>query len=192
MNKNNISYLILLISVSVYSCQKKLDSSITLLPITISKNEITIFKNDTMSNLLYEELDTIVAFYNPYIGNEARWSDIKNYPSLDLDDDEYFYVEPATDSLNLPYSSYLFQGSIVCFIGQFYKEKRVPNNNEFYQLGPYPGKVFRYYSYRIILPYYIYPPAQYQDTSIPLDKKVRYFMIITHDGKSIPDNLGID
>jgi hypothetical protein len=192
MRKNNIYYLVLLLLITC-GCEKKLVSTITTLPIIISKNEVVTLKNDTISNFLHKGLDTIVAFYNPYISNEARWSNIKNYPSLDLLDDEYFYVEQANDSLVLPYSLYLHKGSIVRFVGQFYKDERLPrNNNENYQLELYEGKVFRYYSYEIILPYYIYPPEKYQDTSIPMDKRVNYFMIISSDGKSIPVYLDIE
>jgi hypothetical protein len=71
-----------------------------------------------------------------------------------------YYIEPASKDLEIDWRTEV-NGTTIRFIGREYKGLRLPENGGFTVPDPPPGKVFRYYSYEIIKPYFIWGPRKF-------------------------------
>lgn len=80
---------------------------------------------------------------------------------FNLDEDGY-YIEEADSSLEIDYRTGV-NGTTIRFIGKEYMGKRLPKNKGFTVPNPPVGRVFRYYSYEIIRPYFIWGPEVFTE-----------------------------
>lgn len=77
-------------------------------------------------------------------------------------DEHGFYLEPATKELEIDWRTQV-NGTHIRVIGREYQEKGL--TGRFTVPDPPKGRVFRYYSYEIIRPYYVWGPDCVYDTS---------------------------
>jgi hypothetical protein len=139
---------------------------------TRSRMDLTSEKVDLLSN----KLDTLyLTYYFPFcdcqswVLSDTHARALKENPELDAPDprgqiefnaDKTYYIEEANSEVEFDGRAAV-SGTTVRFIGRLYTEKRLPLNGGFVDPNPPPGKVFRYYSYKIIRPYKVYGPERF-------------------------------
>lgn len=114
---------------------------------------ILISCSDLKPNRLVEKEQTIELSYIAWACDCASWAtleDIRKYHdnSGDTLADLSIFIEPADTSLSLP-DTLGYNGDIIKFTGQFYKEKGFPKEYRS-QEKPDKARVFRYTKYQVI------------------------------------------
>lgn len=133
-------------------------------------NQLSLVSKDTVKGLV-EALDTLELIYMAYACQCQDWVDVEKYNAVQVyneskhEDDEYltlnnykfgYYLEPSSPKLELE-NQITVPGNRVTFIGRLYKDDGYPEGfDEF--MPTRPGKVFRYYSYKIEKPYRVWGP----------------------------------
>jgi hypothetical protein len=116
---------------------------------------------------LLNELDTITLTFKHFACDCPSWDDTLHRFNYEISDtvshiNRYYYIEPATPNLEIP-QPMIVNGNTFTFIGSVYKDLRYPENPKFMDPDPPKGKVFRYYSYRVIKPYTIWGPETFRE-----------------------------
>ncbi len=153
---------------------EEIDTALVISQLNIKEHASLLNLANEENDQLYEQLDTLELTYYFGFCDCQRWiiSDIHNKALSeheDLDDmdprgqvqfnlDEHgYYIEAAHEDLELNWRTGV-NGTTIRFIGREYKDKRLPEGEEFTVPDPPEGKVFRYYSYEILRPYSIWGP----------------------------------
>ena len=123
-----------------------------------SLNLLNSFSKDNRNNLKIK-LDTIDLIFMAYACDCPDWLNFNeykktHYPNTNINS---YYIEAADSSLIIDQRLFV-SGNIVRFIGREYKELCYPDNARFIDPNPPKGKVFRYYSYKLLRPYRVWGP----------------------------------
>lgn len=98
--------------------------------------------------------------YDKASGEDADLNELDPRSQVEFNLDEHgYYIESAHKELEIDWRTAV-NGTTIRFIGREYKDKRLPENDEFTVPDPPKGKVFRYYSYQILRPYQIWGPRK--------------------------------
>jgi hypothetical protein len=103
--------------------------------------------------------------------------DARGQVQFNLDEHGY-YIEPAAKDLEIDERVFV-NGTTIRFIGREYPAKRLPENGAFTVPNPPKGKVFRYYSYEILHPYYVWGPAKFEEIDAKTGDSVSATTILT-------------
>ncbi len=114
-------------------------------PIYINNNEIE------------DEVQTLELTYIAWACDCANWAThdiMEKYHDNDSLADNCIFIEPASSTLKLP-DTLGWNGDLIRFTGQFYKEKGFPKRFSSFE-NPNKARVFRYTEYDVIISNYKY------------------------------------
>jgi len=148
-----IPHIIIYIAVFLWSCQNNSRQATENNNSICEKDETFLIDSDTTPGLK-NKIDTLELIYMQYACDCPQWVILqehdkitKSYPYDQRELDKFsFYIEPATQSLELPEELYE-SGKIIKLIGKEYIGTGYPQNPKFMDPNPPKGRVFRYYSY---------------------------------------------
>lgn len=140
------------------------------LQIKEGSNQLSLVSTDTVKGLV-KTLDTLELIYMAYACQCQDWVDVERYNAVQAynesknEDDEYltfnnykfgYYLEPSSPKLVLE-DNIKVPGNRVTYIGRLYEDEGYPEGFESF-MPTKPGKVFRYYSYKIEKSYRVWGP----------------------------------
>lgn len=120
-----------------------------------------LITHDTNANFESESLsgntETIELSYIAWGCECANWStdndQIKYKEDLDTLAHNSIFIEPTSNSVKLP-DTLSYNGTLIKFTGQFYKERGFPENYYKSEQNPESSRVFRYSKYEVMKSYY--------------------------------------
>src|SRR4029079_14638403 len=99
-----------------------------------------------------DSIQTLELEYISWACQCAKWaipSDIDKYNDTGNLSEHSIFIEPADNAIDLP-DTLGYNGDLIKFTGQFYKEKGYPKNYEKTEESVDKARVFRYKKYQVV------------------------------------------
>lgn len=127
-----------------------------MMHIVDSVNEVSKYGGE-INGALYPEMDTIDLIWRGPITDSPEWvyADSVN-ADFETQHKNDFYLEPAAEELKITHLP--ANHTRIQFIGREYGGKSFPKDFEPYGHYAVPGRVFKYYAYKIYKPFSVYGP----------------------------------
>jgi hypothetical protein len=116
--------------------------------------------------------DTMRTVWLKYMDPACNCMDWCFYDSDKGRTDSVMYIEPANIEISIPSYFYVVE-NVIQFSGKLYKEKGYPQGLVMEGTMTPKGRVFRYYSYKILKPFRVWGPGNPEDTTMPLELIVK-------------------